>query len=120
MNTRNIVFPGFAAGVLLLLLLFGLNVGMNRLIAYDIAQFSGMRPMDNPVMLLFFVYPLVVAFAAAYVFDIVHPCLPGSGNAKGMSSGILLLVIKANRQILPCTRQWTGRSSSMSATRSGQ
>jgi hypothetical protein len=95
MNSKNIVIAGLAAGTLLFVLLFGLNVIMNQLISYDIAKFNGMRPMDDPVMLLFFVYPFVVAFAAAYVFDIIHPALPQSGVQKGVSFGILLLVIMA-------------------------
>jgi hypothetical protein len=95
MNARNIVIAGFSAGALLFVLLFCLNIVMNKLIAYDIAKFGGMRPMDDPVMMLFFIYPFVVAFAAAYVFDIVYPVLPGSGMQKGVSFGILLLVIIA-------------------------
>jgi len=95
MNARKIAVAGLTGGTLLFILLFGLNVIMNQLIAYDIAKFNGMRPMDDPVMMLFFIYPFVLAFAAAYVFDIVHPALPGSGMQKGVSFGVLLLVIVA-------------------------
>jgi len=68
---------------------------MNQIIPYDIAQFPGMRPMEDPVMLLFFAYPFVVAFAAAYLFDILSTVLSGSVMQKGVSFGIILLVIVA-------------------------
>jgi hypothetical protein len=95
MNGKKIAVAGLVGGMLLFVLLFGLNIIMNKLIAYDIAKFNGMRLMDDPVMMLFFIYPFVLAFAAAYVYDAVHPALPGSGMRKGVSFGILLLVIVA-------------------------
>jgi len=95
MNGKNIAIAGLAGGTLLFVLLFGLNVIMNQIIPYDIAQFPGMRPMEDPVMLLFFAYPFVVAFAAAYLFDILSTVLSGSVMQKGVSFGIILLVIVA-------------------------
>jgi hypothetical protein len=95
MNGKNIVVAGLTGGTLLFILLFGLNMIMNKLIAYDISKFNGMRPMDDPVMMLFFVYPFVIAFAAAYVYDAVHPALQGSVVQKGVLFGVILLVIVA-------------------------
>ena len=54
MNARKIAVAGLTGGTLLFILLFVLNALMNQLIAYDIAKFNGMRPMDDPAMLLFF------------------------------------------------------------------
>jgi hypothetical protein len=95
MNGKNIAVAGLAGGTLLFVLLFGLNMIMNQLIAYDISKFNGMHPMDDPFMMLFFVYPFVLALAAAYVYDAVHPALQGSGMQKGISFGAILLVIVA-------------------------
>jgi len=95
MNVKNIAIAGLTGGTLLFVLLFGLNVIMNQIISYDISEFGGMRPMDDPVMLLFFAYPFVVAFAAAYLYDILHPLLQGSVIQKGTAFGLILLVIVA-------------------------
>lgn len=95
MNTKNIAIAGIAGGTLLFVLLFGLNVIMNQVIPYDPAQFHGMRPMEDPVMLLFFAYPFVVAFAAAYLYDLLHPVLAGSVMQKGFAFAIVLLVVIA-------------------------
>ena len=37
----------------------------------DISTYGGMRSADDPVMILFFFYPFVVAFAAVILFDVV-------------------------------------------------
>jgi hypothetical protein len=95
MNGKKIAFAGFAGGTLLFVLLFGLNIIMNQIIAYDPAQFHGMRPMDDPVMVLFFAYPYVVSFTAAYLFDILQPVLPAPVMQKGLAFGIILIVILA-------------------------
>jgi hypothetical protein len=95
MNGKNIAVAGLAGGTLLFVLLFGLNVIMNRIITHDISKFSGMRSMNDPVMMLFFVYPFVLAFTAAFVFDAVYPALHGSVMQKGISFGVILLVIVA-------------------------
>jgi hypothetical protein len=52
-----------------------------------------MRVMDDPVMSLFFVYPFVLAFAAAGVFDVVKGTLTGTQTNKGVMYGVLLFVI---------------------------
>jgi len=52
-------------GTLLLVLLFSLNVIVNQMITYEISKFSGLRPMNDPVKVLFFVYSFVLAFTAA-------------------------------------------------------
>jgi hypothetical protein len=95
MNAKNIVIGGISAGTVLFVLLFGLNIIMNLVIPYDITKFNGMRSMNDPVMMLFFVYPFVLAFAAAYVFDIIHPVLPGSGMKKEVLFSTVMLIIVA-------------------------
>ncbi len=95
MDGKKVLTAGISGGIVLFILLFGLNVLMNAAIGYDISSFGGMRAMDDPVMLLFFAYPFVVAFAAAWSFNIVKSCLAGSGIQKGITFGILLLVLIA-------------------------
>lgn len=95
MRVKNIVTMGFAGGAFLFVLLFGLNMAMNLIIPYDIPAFGGMRPMDDPVMLLFFAYPFVLSFAAAWVFDRINDAVTGSGREKGVAFGMLLIVLVA-------------------------
>jgi len=61
---------------------------------YDIATLGGMRAMNDPVMLLYFLYPFVFAFAAAGVFDIIKSSLTGKNvRDKGLMFGALLFTL---------------------------
>ena len=95
MNARNIAIGGLAAGTILFVLLFCLNLIMNQIIPYDITQFGGMRPIKDPVMTLFYLYPFVLAWGAAGVFDLVHPALPHPATNKGLSFGLIMIILFA-------------------------
>ncbi len=95
MNAKKTAIAGVTGGLLLVVILFGLNVVMNPLVGYDPADFPGMRPMDDPLMLLFFLYPFVISFAAAYLYDTLCPILRGTLLQNGLFFGGLLLVIIA-------------------------
>jgi len=60
MNAKNIAVAGIAGGTLLLLLLVAINMIVNLVIPYDIMKFGGMRAADDPVLILFFLYPFVI------------------------------------------------------------
>jgi hypothetical protein len=95
MEGKKILAAGISGGIVLFILLFGMNVIMNATIGYDVSAYGGMRPMDDPVMLLFFAYPFVMAFAAAWFFGNVRNCIAGSGSQKGITFGIMLFLIIA-------------------------
>jgi hypothetical protein len=54
-----------------------------------------MRAMDDPIMLLFYLYPFVIASAAAIIFDSVKR-LPreNTGKKNGLMFGSMLIWIK--------------------------
>jgi hypothetical protein len=93
MNIKNIVVSGSLAGILILILMVVINVLVNVIIPTDLSRYGGMRGSDDPVMILFFFYPFVVAFAAAILFDTVRFCLTGTSFEKGLMFGALLLTI---------------------------
>jgi hypothetical protein len=52
-----------------------------------------MRPVTDPLSVLFFLYPFVLAFTGAVLFDFVSPALSGDMVRKGTLFGLLLIVI---------------------------
>jgi hypothetical protein len=38
--------------------------------ATDNRQYGGMRVINDPIMTVFYLYPFVIAFAAAFTFDL--------------------------------------------------
>ncbi|OPY36739.1 MAG: hypothetical protein A4E35_01848 [Methanoregula sp. PtaU1.Bin051] len=95
MDGKKVLTAGIGGGIVFFILLFGLNVIMNATIGYDIAAFGGMRPNNDPLMLLFFAYPFVMAFAVAWAYDLISSCLTGTGTRKGITFGILLIILIA-------------------------
>ena len=93
MNAKFIVTGGIAAGFLLLILMMVSGYLVNMVMPADISQYGGMRAMNDPVMNLFYLYPFVIAFAAAVVFDCIRDCLKGDQIRKGLMFGGLLLII---------------------------
>lgn len=69
MEVKKIVTAGIAGGVLLLILMIVSGFLVNLVLPANLSEYGGMRAMDDPVMNLFYIYPFVVASAAAIVFD---------------------------------------------------
>jgi hypothetical protein len=91
MNAKNVVIGGIAAGFLLLILMMISGYLVNLVMPADISRSWGMRAMNDPVMN--HIYPFVIAFAAAVVFDCVRDCLKGDQIWKGLMFGALLIII---------------------------
>ena len=68
MNVKNIAISSFLAGILILILMVVINVLVNAVIPTDMSRYCGMRESDDPVMILFFFYPFVVAFTESNSF----------------------------------------------------
>ncbi len=93
MNAGKIILSGIAGGVVLFIATLLLDWIAILTAPYDIMSLAGMRAPDDPVMVLFFVYPFVFSFAAAILFDIVHASLPSERVRKGICFGLLLFLI---------------------------
>ncbi len=93
MNAKNIVIGGISAGFAILILMMVSGYLVNLVLPADISRYGGMRAMNDPIMNLFYLYPFVVAFAAATVFDLVKGCLNGTQTRKGLMFGGILICI---------------------------
>ena len=90
---KKIAIAGITAGIAILILMVVINVMVNMVIPADMSQYGGMRATDDPVMIPFFFYPFVVAFAATIIFDVVKDSLEGTPVRKGLMFGALFLII---------------------------
>jgi hypothetical protein len=93
MNAKNIASGGISAGFVLLILMVISGYLVNLVIPTDISLYEGMRAVNDPVMNLFYLYPFVIACAAAIIFDIVNGCLHGTQVRKGLMFGAMLICI---------------------------
>jgi hypothetical protein len=94
MNAKNIVLAGFSGGIVLLVSMFIFGEIANAISPYDVAILGGMRAMNDPVMGLFFLYPFVLSFVAAILFDIIRDSLRGTTLFKGLEFGLLFFILQ--------------------------
>jgi len=93
MQIRKIILAGVLGGLILLVVTIVSDAVAGVILPYNIFDIPGMRPVTDPVAALFFLYPFVVAIAAAILYDIIDPVLPGKTVQKGIAYGLLLVVI---------------------------
>jgi hypothetical protein len=93
MNWKKLILAWIAGSVLLYVTMFAFSALAMQIAPFDIFSISGMRPANDPVMLLYFAYPLVLSFTAAYAFSVVRSSLPGSFVEKGLMFGFLLILL---------------------------
>jgi hypothetical protein len=93
MKVKNIAVSVIIAEIVILILMVVINGIVNRVIPSVLSKYGAMRSAEDPVMMLFFFYPFVVAFAAPIIFDVVKGCLKGTSVQKGLMFGALLLVV---------------------------
>jgi hypothetical protein len=92
-NWRFVLLAGLAGGVWIFLATFLLGEIAALISPYTILDLAGMRSVDDPVMILFFAYPFVLSFAAAFVFSLVNPALRGNTVRRGLMFGGILILI---------------------------
>ncbi len=93
MQPKKILIAAVLGGFLLLITTVLGGVIANVLMPYNIFEIPGMRPMTDPVAVLFFFYPFVLAFAGALLFDFMHMVLKGENVRKGVVFGMLLFIL---------------------------
>ena len=61
--------------------------------SYDIFDLGGMREIDDPLMLLFFVHPWILGFALTFVYSYFQKALDGTYIGKGIKFGFLMWIV---------------------------
>jgi len=88
------IILSWIAGAVLLYVTMVLFSSVSRLIApYDIFSIAGMRQATDPLMMLYFAYPLVFSLTASYSYSIVRTALPGTYIQKGLLFGFILVLL---------------------------
>ena len=94
MDGKKVLVAGISGGILLFIAWLAFSLLANIVAPYDIFAIGGMRQADDPLMSLFYAYPLVLSFMSALVFDRVKAALGGTGCCgAGLSFGIVLILL---------------------------
>jgi hypothetical protein len=93
MKVKKILTAGIAGGFLLFVITILSGAVANVFLPYNIFDIPGMRPADDPVSVLFFLYPFVISFAASILFNFLDPALKGGVGGRGLLFGMLLIIL---------------------------
>ena len=89
LETRTIVVSGIVAGIVVLVLSMIISTATQALFNYNVLSLAGMRSVNDPVSLLFFLHPFVVALALAILYDFTKKSFTGTPMRKGIMLGLL-------------------------------
>ena len=89
-DAKKIVVSGIAAGVAILVISMVVSYAFQAIFSYDVLKLSGMRAVNDPIMVLFFLFPFVLAFAMAIVYSHVERSLKGNYIEKGKTFSLLM------------------------------
>ena len=89
LRTRTVVVSGIVAGIVVLILLMMVSTVTQALFNYNALSLAGMRSVNDPVSVLFFLYPFVVALALTILYDFTKKSFTGTTIRKGIVLGML-------------------------------
>lgn len=89
LETRTIVVSGIVAGIVILVLSMIIGTATQALFNYNVLALPGMRSVNDPVTVLFFLHPFVVALALALLYDFAKKSFTGTAMQKGITLGLL-------------------------------
>jgi len=89
LETKRIVVSGIVAGIVVLVISMIISTATQTLFNYNVLTLAGMRSVNDPVSVLFFLHPFVVAFAASILYDFTKKSFTGTATRKGIVLGLL-------------------------------
>jgi hypothetical protein len=93
MKWKGIIVGGIIAGFVIVIIDIIIGRFIQSIWPYDIFELGGMRKIDDPVMLLFFVHPWVLGFSLSFVYSYFGQALNGNYIAKGWKYGLLMWIV---------------------------
>jgi hypothetical protein len=89
LETKTIVVSGVVAGIVVLVLSMIVSTATQALFDYNVLTLVGMRSVNDPISMLFFLHPFVVALAMAILYDFAKKSFTGTATRKGIVLGLL-------------------------------
>ena len=95
MEVKKLVASGLVSAVIIFVVSFAVDFVVQRIpgFSYNVLSLGGMRPINDPVMILFFLHPVVLGFALAIVFAKLGRAFKGSAVERGKNFGLLMWLV---------------------------
>ena len=93
MKWKQIIVGGLIVGFIIMLIDIIIGGVFQLIWPYNIFELGGIRKIDDPIMLMFFIHPWVLGFALTFVYSYFSKALNGNYITKGWKFGILMWIV---------------------------
>ena len=93
MKWKQIIAAGLIVGFIIMVIDIVIGGIFQIILPYNIFELGGMRKIDDPIMLLFFIHPWVLSFTLSFVYSHFGKSLNGNYIAKGWKFGLLMWIV---------------------------
>ena len=90
MRWKHIVLGGVISGIIIIIIDMIFSWLTQTIWQYNILELSGMRGVDDPIAVLFFVYPWVLGFALCIVYSYIIN--NSNGKLNGLKFGFMMWI----------------------------
>jgi hypothetical protein len=94
MNYKRFVLAGFVSGFVVAAIYFSFQYLVQMFLPYDVFELGGMRSENDPMMLLFFLYPWVIGFTMSAVYPFFTKLVQCS-SCKPKIFGLIVWTVSA-------------------------
>ena len=89
MDIKRIAVSAIVAGIVVLSISMIISTAIQTLSNYNVLTLAGMRSVNDPIAILFFFHPFVVALGMAILYDFTKKSFTGSTMQNGIALGLL-------------------------------
>ena len=93
MGIKKVLVSGIPAGIAMWVVSFLVDAVIQVLWAFDIFSIPGIRSVNDPLMVLFLLYPILFGIIMAAVYHAVKPLLKGSWMKNGQQFGVMVWLL---------------------------
>ena len=93
LDAKKIVIGGLAAGVVITVIQWIIYFAVLAVFPFDVMSLGGMRAIDDPIMILWFLHPFVLGFAMSLAFQKFKGSFEKTGWCRGKAFGIFVWLL---------------------------
>lgn len=93
MKWKQFILGGIIAGIVIEIISYVFSWLTQTITNYNVMELAGMRPITDPISILFFVYPWVLGFALSFAFLSFQKSFQGTHISIGLKFGLLMWIV---------------------------
>ncbi len=93
MKIKQILVGGILSGIGIFVVSWIFSLLTQNIWQYNVMELAGMRSIDDPICVLYFVYPWVLGFILSFAYPYFNKGLDGIYITKGWKFGLLMWIL---------------------------